>query len=584
MSHPPRLPSLPLQETEETQKDESKNVLLSSNPFSSWSSSIASLCDDVKPSSCVRLLEISNCLYKSFPTLELEQQHSKRGDNNNHCCSVEQPQSERNVAPGTLPWASNTTTTTTSTTTHVNNNDDIVLEDDAITTSDVLLLNEEEEDALQQLLSGGHGPFSSSSPTTTTTTTTTTTIQPKTTRTTTSSLVLSQNLGNLTEETLTMIRTNPQLQSLYLDHIVSLQQQVPTTTTTTSQEQQQTLQQQRRVLLLRRQQGVEQDDNDIMEEPESEPDPDMEDAPDVVLSLYESSSHNNNTLKGTMMVLEQLEEALANNSSLTQVTLLKCHPKVVETVLWGISCLPSNLIHLTLELSIGSVPAARSSRSSSSSPSSRHHGRHGRTSRYLIWEGLVEILKNSRTLETLLLGNCQRDIDGQVLVLQEDVEDDDDDDYTDDNNNYIHHGMAVNWPLLAQGMEQNTTLTSLTLETLQWTESATTLLAHALSKHPYLANSEFVYHDHHSTLVTIRQQRKNHSSSTSRALFDATNTNNYNHVMAPSTAATFSTSSLWSSHKAIQAVVSNEDLAGGAAAAAGTAVVSVLHGGQYPES
>ena len=292
--------------------------------------------------------------------------------------------------------------------------EDYLYDDDGSATS---YMNEEEEEALQRLLSQDNPDF------------------PATT------LLLSNDLSNLTEETLEVIQTNPQLSAFFLDRV---------------------------------QFRVHPQEGDPQELNNGE-DNDQDDAPD----LSSESSHTT-----AMNVLESLEESLAVNTSLVQVGLVACHPKVMESVLWGVSCIPSNLNHLTLEM---------------------WNVHDNRRTKYLIWEGLVELLKNTTTLESLYIGNCHGD--------EEDV-------------------TAMNWSLLAQGLAQNTSLHSLSMETLSWTQEATSLLSNALSQHPHLAQADFEFPNDHSTLVTIRRNANPVAAAAAEGavLEDATN---HNHRIRP---------------------------------------------------
>ncbi|KAL7577835.1 hypothetical protein ACA910_010583 [Epithemia clementina (nom. ined.)] len=343
-------------------------------------------------------------------------------------------------------------------------------------------MNEEEEEALQRMLSQQQD-FPSTS------------------------LILSDNLANLTDDVLDMIQTNPLLQVLHLDHV---QPRLGANHPHDNDDEFGFQEEGEPPSRGERGRGV------LLRGRENPSEEEEEDAPE----LSSESSHTSAT-----MILEQLEESLAVNTSLTSVAIVACHPKVMETVLWGLSCVPNNLTHLALEMwthQQGQQPQDPL-----------------RRTRYLIWEGLVEILKNpASTLESLYIGNCHGVMDDVT---------------------------AMNWPLLAQGLAQNTSLISLSIETLSWTEEATTLLSDALCRHPHLARADFVFENDHSTLVTIRPPKAPVAGATShdssallasqvRVVEDSTNQDDKNTACITS--------------RRLKAVVSADDMSLTAAAAA----------------
>lgn len=240
-------------------------------------------------------------------------------------------------------------------------------------------------------------------------------------------LILSGDLTNLTSEILDRIRNEQQYQVLLMDH-VSLRLNRGDRNRAPVLEQD-----------ADHQGGDHQEEN---EDPHHTPD------------LCEESVNSS-----VIAIIENFREALGVNATINHVKLNSCHPKIIEATLWGISVQPCFVRHLGIQFSTT---------------------REGSRSRYFVWEGLVEVLRNSGTLETLFLDNCDGD-----------------------------NSTATNWHLLARGLSQNSSLTSLTLETRDWTEDATTNIANALSRHPHLASSDFIRDEASPFKVTIKKKLLN---------------------------------------------------------------------------
>ena len=176
-----------------------------------------------------------------------------------------------------------------------------------------------------------------------------------------------------------------------------------------------------------------------------------DDDDDAIPALSREPSHTS-----AVLALERFEEALGMNISITHVHMNACHPKVMETTLWGLSCMPSRLSHLSVAI----WPLADPHRAN-----------------YLIWDGLVEILTNTQTLRSLHIASHF-----------------DEDDAT-----------AMNWALLARGIQQNRSLQFVSLETVQWTKEGMDLLTSALSQHPHLAQAPLLRDRENPSRVTVER-------------------------------------------------------------------------------
>jgi len=110
----------------------------------------------------------------------------------------------------------------------------------------------------------------------------------------------------------------------------------------------------------------------------------------------------------------------------------------------------------------------------------------------LAWGGLLEVLKNSCTLETLFVSDRH--------VEQQD------------------ESSTIHWNLLRQGVAQNTSLVSLTIETTNWNEDKKTALREMVCRHPRLATSDVVRDERNPCLIKLVQAGEASSTSDARQL------------------------------------------------------------------